>query len=677
MAFTDQVRRSALTIPWPRGDAALIQWPERPTFLARWNGPPKPDNDALRPVRDSGPASELDCLRGVLAPGLLRAAEWRSRELGIGADQILIQWGVIDEEAYLRRLAFHLDIATETFAQVERSDSPLRDDQFPHAAEFGLIPLRKNDELIWTIAPRRLASRTLCDLVRRFPEVKPRTRMTSASSLQQFLMQQGGAALSDAAIRTLQQKYPAMSAAPTQACAFWRQRATRGAGVLALLSIPLLMLPAASGNALALWFVAFVLLRLAACFWPRRAAPSLARLPDAQLPVYTVVAALYREASSVAPLLRAIDALDYPREKLDVILVIEPDDLQTRAAIARQHPPPHVRVLIAPRIAPQTKPKALNCALPFARGGFVTVYDAEDRPEPGQLRAALDAFRIHGADTACAQASLCIDNVTHSWLSRTFAAEYAGQFDAFLPGLTELGLPLPLGGTSNHFRTAVLREVGGWDPFNVTEDADLGFRLARFGYRSVSFSSTTFEEAPVSFGNWLRQRSRWMKGWIQTWQVHMRNPMRLWRELGTGGFLTLNLVIGGNVLTALSHPILLYAVLASAINGAFPIAAWLVPEHPSPLHLTAIGAGYVSTVVVGLLGLARRGQLRNGWVMALTPLYWLCLSLAAWRAVARYVWCPYQWEKTLHGVAQRPDRDACGLTAAAQRNRSGSVTDSA
>jgi cellulose synthase/poly-beta-1,6-N-acetylglucosamine synthase-like glycosyltransferase len=148
---------------------------------------------------------------------------------------------------------------------------------------------------------------------------------------------------------------------------------------------------------------------------------------------------------------------------------------------------PHMQVLIAPATGPTTKPKALNCALPFARGSFVAVFDAEDRPDPGQLRAALDAFRSHDDDVACAQASLCIHNFEESWLSQMFAAEYAGQFDVFLPGLAAMRMPLPLGGSSNHFRTSILREVGGWDAWNVTEDADLGFRLARFGYRSVPF----------------------------------------------------------------------------------------------------------------------------------------------------------------------------------------------
>ncbi|MDB5626777.1 MAG: glycosyl transferase, family 2, partial [Tardiphaga sp.] len=227
-----------------------------------------------------------------------------------------------------------------------------------------------------------------------------------------------------------------------------------------------------------------------------------------------MIVALYREDRSVPQLLNALDALDYPREKLDIILAVEADDVATRFAI-RRFGAPHLRVIVAPDVGPRTKPKALNCALPFARGSVIAVFDAEDQPDPGQLRAAIEALRTGGSDVACAQASLCIHNVTDSLFTRMFAAEYAGQFDKVLPGLTEMALPLPLGGTSNHFRADALRAVGGWDAWNVTEDADLGLRLARFGYRAVTFASTTREEAPIRFMPWLKQRSRWMKGWMR------------------------------------------------------------------------------------------------------------------------------------------------------------------
>src|ERR1700709_358330 len=193
-----------------------------------------------------------------------------------------------------------------------------------------------------------------------------------------------------------------------------------------------------------------------------------------------------------------------------------------------------------------------------------------------------------------------------------------------------------------HFRTSVLREVGGWDAWNVTEDADLGFRLARFGHRSVTFDSTTNEEAPIRFKAWLGQRSRWMKGWMQTWGVHMREPGRLGRQAGPRGFLALNIIVGGNVLTALAYPILVIELAAYLLTN-FTVSL-------APLHIATITAGFASTVLNGLTGLARRGRLRSGWVLALTPFYWACLSIAAWRALWQLWRDPYRWEKTEHGL---------------------------
>jgi glycosyltransferase XagB len=647
MALSDHVRNGDRNPAWSRRDAAHFAWSDGPAFLRKSLGPPKSSNDNQRCVLDEGPADELDCLRRVLAPEVLGAAEARARELGIGADQVLILWGVIDQEAYLRRLAFHTGIAIENFSEIGRGDSVLRDRQILQAAELGLIRLWRDGRLIWTLAPRHLAARGLCRLVAKYPDLTEWLRLATSSRLHQFLLHQTDDVLGRAAANGLRRRFPRMSAAPAAVRGSrWRRHLQRSKGPLAIATLmllpPILALDAWS-IALALWFLLFIGLRLVGSFVPRLPQKKMQRLPDHWLPVYTIIAALYREAKSVGPLMQAIDALDYPREKLQVILALEPNDLATRAAIARLGPMPHVQVLIVSSTDPQTKPKALNCALPFARGSFTAVFDAEDRPDPGQLRAALDAFRSHDTDVACAQASLCIDNNNKdSWLSRTFAAEYAGQFDVFLPGLAAMRMPLPLGGSSNHFRTAVLREVGGWDAWNVTEDADLGFRLARFGYRSVTFDSTTSEEAPIRFKAWLGQRSRWMKGWMQTWGVHMREPRRLWQEAGPRGFLTLNIIVGGNVLTALAYPILVIetaAYLLTNFTGAL-----------APLHTATITAGFASTVVIGLMGLARRGRLRRGWVLALTPFYWGCLSIAAWRALGQLWWDPYRWEKTEHGL---------------------------
>ena len=224
--------------------------------------------------------------------------------------------------------------------------------------------------------------------------------------------------------------------------------------------------------------------------------------------------------------------------------VVEADDHDTRRALARLDLGPPFEIITAPPSGPRTKPKALNVALPFARGSFTVVYDAEDVPEPDQLRRAFATFMAADDRLACVQAALTIDNTTDNWLARMFTADYAGQFDAFLPGLAALRLPFPLGGSSNHFRTAVLRQVGGWDPYNVTEDADLGIRLYRLGYRSAALSSATYEEAPARFLPWLKQRTRWYKGWMQTWLVHMRRPVRLMRELTPAGADRLSAVPG-------------------------------------------------------------------------------------------------------------------------------------
>ncbi|HEX7883729.1 MAG TPA: glycosyltransferase family 2 protein [Afipia sp.] len=482
------------------------------TVLAGFLGLPQSQNDNQPRHREPGPAVELDCLRHIFTPALLAAAEQRSEDIGIGADRVLIQWGVIGEDAYLAHLAAYTGLGIETFDHVSRTDCPLPDSSLHLCARHGLLPIRQHGELVYVSAPHGYSARRIVRLIARYPSLRPRIRLTSFARFNGFLEYQSGDALADTAATGLATRFPDLSAAPSPVShgrlfRFFRYVLRLSAPVVLLTLAPMLVLDAC-GIILAIWFLLFISLRLAGCFSPPKRRPRLPRLHDSELPIYTVVAALYREASSVAPLMRHIDDLDYPREKLDIKLVIEPDDLQTRAAIARLGPMPHVQVIIAPDAGPRTKPKALNCALTFARGTFITVFDAEDRPEPSQLRAALDVFRTHGPDVACAQASLCIDNTADGWMPRMFTAEYAGQFDVFLQGFSNFEMPLPLGGSSNHFRTCILREVGGWDLYNVTEDADLGFRLARFKYRCVMFPSTTYEEAPARFGPWLRQRSR-------------------------------------------------------------------------------------------------------------------------------------------------------------------------
>jgi cellulose synthase/poly-beta-1,6-N-acetylglucosamine synthase-like glycosyltransferase len=389
---------------------------------------------------------------------------------------------------------------------------------------------------------------------------------------------------------------------------------------------------------------------------PRRAASAIGHEP---LPIYTVIVPLHREARVVDQLLSAIERLNYPTEKLDVIVIVEADEPATRAAITqRKHRLP-ITVVPAPPAGPRTKPKALNIALELARGSFVAIYDAEDRPESCQLRRALEAFRSAEDDLACVQAPLCIDTDT-TWLARYFSAEYAGHFDVFLPKLAEFGLPLPLGGSSNHFRTAALREAGGWDPYNVTEDADLGMRLARLGYRCGVIDSPTFEEAPATVRRWLGQRSRWLKGWMQTFLVHMRQPQRLLRELGPRGFATFFLVVGGNAFVALVHPIFVVGLGWRVAFGA---------EGSIDAGLCcgiSVAAGYAPTAALAWRGLSFRGVPGKFRILVWTPLHWLLLSGAAWWAAIELTHAPFRWNKTEHGL-DRPPSVASSLVKLSRR----------
>ncbi len=331
--------------------------------------------------------------------------------------------------------------------------------------------------------------------------------------------------------------------------------------------------------------------------------------------------------------------------------MLEACDRDTIAAAARLGLPPRYDVIVLPDGHPRTKPRALNAALEAARGDLVVVYDAEDRPDPGQLRAAAARFEAAPADLACLQARLTIDHADETWITRLFALDYAALFHGVKPGLAALGLPIPLGGTSNHFRTSTLRRVGGWDAWNVTEDIDLGYRLARFGFRVEALDSDTYEEAPLTFGRWLPQRSRWLKGWMVTLVVHARQPRRLFRELGWRAGLSVAVSLCGTVLSCLLGPPLLLAVAVESWRGVlFRVETplwWLFVVAAAAL----LAAGAAAALWPALLGAKRMGRLDlAGWLLTL-PLYLLLVSSAAWRGLFELWRDPQSWNKTEHGLA--------------------------
>lgn len=381
------------------------------------------------------------------------------------------------------------------------------------------------------------------------------------------------------------------------------------------------------------------------------------RTADVELPVYTILVPMLNEADVLADFVAALRTLDYPPAKLDVILILESSDIETQLAAAAADLPGFVRVVVVPDAPPRTKPKALNYGLQFARGDYVTVYDAEDVPDRSQLREALALFQEPGARLACVQAQLSTYNPRASWLTRQFTLEYAALFDGILPALARLGLPLPLGGTSNHFPRAVLDAVGGWDPHNVTEDADLGIRIARRGGQIAVLSSTTWEEAPPTLAIWMRQRTRWLKGWMLSYLVHMRRPFSLLRELGLKRFLGFQVLMGGMILSALVHP-LFYLMLAHAwAGGPFMQQPASVPEFVLlALAVLNLVAGYSSAMALAAVTACRRRRFFLAFDVVLMPFYWLLISLAAYRALVQVLREPHLWEKTPHASRLRRAR---------------------
>ena len=599
--------------------------------------------------RPSG-CPELGCVRHLLPRRILAAAERRAKSIGVGAERVLICADAITEEAYLIALANSLGTSFERFDEISRNDCLVDDDQLVQAAAAGLLPIREGRRLVWIVAPRGDTARRLADPRQQRPAWLQSFRLTSADRLRQFVLQHGQRALGRRAAESLRLSQPLFSNAPPH-------RGRPALQTLALVAIafiffaiaPLPVIEGLSGVCCVLFLAAAILRLLSACF-TETAGETPAYRDDRELPIYTVICALYREAAVVEQLVGAIRALDYPPEKLDVKFVLEADDPATHRALLDLNLGPPFEIIVAPTIGPRTKPKALNVALPFARGAYTVVYDAEDKPESDQLRRALQAFHKGGHRLACVQASLTIDNTADNWLACMFTANYAGQFDVFLRGLAALSLPFPLGGSSNHFRTGVLRKAGGWDSYNVTEDADLGIRLYRLGYRAAAIPSTTYEEAPVRFLPWLKQRTRWYKGWMQTWFVHMRRPGRLFRELTPAGAIAFQIFFAANVLAALIHPLFMTGLGVTLYALPTPWAS-TVMENAAPIFVTSLLSGYASTIVLDLIGLGRRGLLGTAWVLVLTPLHWLLLSLAAWRALFQLIYDPQRWEKTEHGMA--------------------------
>ena len=381
----------------------------------------------------------------------------------------------------------------------------------------------------------------------------------------------------------------------------------------------------------------------------------LKSLDERNLPVYTILLPVYKEPEVVPDLIDSLKKMDYPPHKLDVLFLVEENDPETLEAIRKAEPPANWRIIIIPDSQPKTKPKACNYGLFFARGEYLVIYDAEDLPEPDQLKKAVVAFRNFPEEYICFQAALNYYNRDTNFLTRMFTLEYSYWFDYMLPGLYRLKMIIPLGGTSNHFKVEKLKELGAWDPFNVTEDADLGVRAFAKGYKVGVINSTTWEEANSRLKNWIRQRSRWIKGYMQTYLVHNRNPLKLLRQVGWRGFISFHLLIGGTPFMFLVNPIMWAMFIYWLVTKTLA----LEPIFPSFILYMAIFNlffGNFIAIYLSMLAVFKRKYYELLPYALLNPVYWILHSIASYIALYELFTKPFYWYKTQHGLTKKPNK---------------------
>lgn len=625
---------------------------------------------ARRPPPDRKPLGQILLEMGAVDPGnMLRAVAMRDRQdLPLG--DILLAHGWVAEADLMAALSLHW--RAETLDVVaDRPDPRLVDRLGPEAClQEAVLPWRRvggatviataRPDAFQALLPRLVAEFGPCAMA-----LAPERDIHAAllSTRQTLLARKAEAQVPED-----------LSCRGVDAA----RSARISAAVLAGLGTGLMLAPMAVLGALFVWTVLMLALtqglKLAALVaMLRPAAPRMrGPMPEGvlplparrrranRLPMVSIMVPMFREDDIAPRLVQRLGRLDYPKELLDIVLVIEEVDTVTRTALAGAALPHWMRTVVVPQGPIQTKPRALNFALNFCRGSIIGVYDAEDAPDPDQIHKVVARFAEAPEDVVCLQGILDFYNPRTNWLSRCFTVEYASWFRVLLPGIARLGLVVPLGGTTLFFRRAPLEELGGWDAHNVTEDADLGLRLARRGYRTELIHTVTGEEANCRALPWVKQRSRWQKGYAMTWGVHMRNPLRLWRELGAWRMFGFQVMFLGSLTQALMAP-LLWTFWALALGLPHPLAAglpgWLLPV------MTALFL--LSEAVNVLCGLwAVRGP-RHRHLMPWVPslhFYHPLGTLSAWKALHEVVTKPFYWDKTQHGIFDGAHAEDAGVS---------------
>jgi glycosyltransferase involved in cell wall biosynthesis len=618
-------------------------------------GPQTPGAGAVRPQPSPGDvAFERNLLLSLgWAPHAVMSFERDAMRAGVGPVQAAIAAGALNAAEFYRRLSRFLSFAgTSAPYRVHLPSVP--SDAWTLLERP--VPLLDGEAGTIVVNGQSLPVSRLITLSRELGSRSRNIKLLTRQDLIDAVTRSYGRVLVGRAVAGLMKERPSWSA-KTGLAPWQRYFASIGLGlsVGALVEAPWEALTV-TALMLSLFFLLAMILRLTALLnllFPGKKEKPPPLLRDEQLPRYTVFVPLFKEAAILPHLADALAKLDYPAPKLDIKLVLESVDTATIEAAAALQFPGNVDLIVVPDRQPRTKPKALNYALQFATGDYAVIYDAEDRPEPDQLRKAAAVFHRASPDVVCLQARLDYFNAKDNWLSRQFTIEYATLFRGLLPLLSRFGLPLPLGGTSNHFRIGALRELGAWDPYNVTEDADLGMRLHRSGYRARMLDSTTYEEACCQSMPWIKQRTRWLKGWLQTFGVHMRQPSTALREMKLAGFLAFLAYFAGIIVPALTHPFFYIVLAAETYRGTpFSHAASLRDQLLLAIGVANFAGGYAINLLLGAACLRRSGH-RGLWPHAVfIPLYWLYVSAAAYRAVWQLFRAPFYWEKTEHRVSK-------------------------
>jgi len=418
-------------------------------------------------------------------------------------------------------------------------------------------------------------------------------------------------------------------------------------------------------------FKAFLVIVSFAKTIPEPTLKEIQDIADVDLPPYTVLVPMYKENQLLISFVKYFKNIDYPKDKLDVRILLEEDDKETINVANNMNLEAPFSVVVIPNVGPRTKPKALNVGFIDDKSEILTIYDAEDRPELDQLKKVAWSFNNLSDKVVCVQAKLTFYNPNENLLSKWFSAEYNSWFNHFLPALFSLSLPIPLGGTSNHFKTSILKEIGGWDPYNVTEDADLGIRISRHGYKISMIDSTsvrrttgdsglnqpiaviessTYEEANTKLGNWMYQRIRWMKGYLQTAIVNLRHPVKAAMDLSWRGFFSFFFFLIG---TPITHLLNLFAWTVTIL--------WLMDYAVMPIGIPdfLLLGGWISFVGGNTFFILLHfipAMVARKWKIALAslliPLYWFLMSIATVVAVYELFKRPHHWNKTEHGISK-------------------------